>query len=96
MDDDETEWRRRDETKPDDALQRIAMALAREDGCCRHWDADGRCCMTGRARDLLPVILAEIDLCAAEVGVCRAALPLFAARCGIPLTTTAAGAGPAA
>jgi hypothetical protein len=68
---------------PDDALQRIAKALAGDDGCCCLWDIDGRCCMTDKARLVIAVMLHEIDACGLEAGAYTGVLDIFARRNGV-------------
>ncbi len=65
-----------------DAIQRIAQNMA-EDGCCQHFDPDGRCCMTDKAKRLTTLVMHEIGKCGWDSGRPIGVLDEFAARNGL-------------
>lgn len=72
---------------PDDLLQAVAVAMAGEDGCCRVWREDGRCCMTENAERVLavalPRVLEDIAMCGLRAGSYTGVLHVYAKRNGI-------------
>ena len=75
--------------RPDDILQ-LAAVMMSEDGCCQHFNTEGRCCMSDNAQRVLdavvPRLLTDIALSGISAAIYTGVLDHYAKRNGIDWT----------